>query len=210
MFLIFNMFDYKNFDLHDELNKIKAITMKERAQDIFYLEEYTRIKYGEEVVNKVHQLLKENGFEIPDTSHHDPMDWIPATIPTAYMVGMIKVFNWNEDDIFELGRQLRAISPIIKFITKHFVTIKQSLLTAAKRWNTHYTEGKLELAEFDEINKRLVYRLKEFVKHPVTCRYLLGVITGLMELSVKKVVRSSENKCTFAGDDCHEFEVMWE
>lgn len=204
------MFDYNNFDLKEELSKIKAITMKERAQDIFYLEKYTRFKFGQEGVTKVYQLLKDNGFELPDISGHDPMDWMPATIPTAYMVGMVKAFNWNEDNIFEMGRQLRSMSPMLKLIMKHFISLKHSVSSATKKWNTLYTEGKMELAEFDEKNKRIVYQLKDFAKHPVTCRYILGVATGLIELSVHETVRSSENKCTFKGDDYHEFVFTWE
>jgi len=66
----------------------------------------------------------------------------------------------------------------------------------------------MEVSKFNEENKELVIRLKDFKLHPLYCIYLEGYIERVL-LFVEQGVETRETKCPFRGDPYHEYTSKW-
>ena len=202
------MFEGKNLDLKIEAEEILKIQGHERGTDIKYLVNYAKLKKGEEGHRQIVEALRAIGYELPDIDKLDNMEWIPASLPTIYMVAMAKVFEWTEQDLVDMGKSLMSYSTIMRVFVKFFVSPLQTFKAGAKRWNIHYDFGHGEVTDFT--GHSLVFRLSNFKKHKATCYYLLGFFTTIVELGTgSKNVKTIERKCVFNGDDCHEFYFSW-
>jgi hypothetical protein len=202
------MFEGKNLDLKKEAEEVLQIKGHERGTDIKYLVKYAKLKKGEDGHRKVVEALRGIGYEMPDTDKIDDMEWIPASMPTLYMLAMFISFNWNEQDLIEMGKKLLSFSPLTKLFVKFFVSPLQTFKTGAKKWNSHYDFGKAEAIEYTDHS--VVLRLTNFKKHKITCFYLSGIFTKIIELAVgSKSIKTVERKCIFNGDDSHDFLIRW-
>ena len=138
-------------------------------------------KEGEEGLKKLEERVKSLGYNINYRSGK-AIDWHP--------VG------------------LRIISLIVKFVFKLFAPLKKLIKEIPRDWREHYTIGEMEVPKFDEENKELVMRLKDFQPHPLYCLYLEGYIERVL-LFVEKRVETRETKCPFRGDPYHEYTSHW-
>ena len=203
------MFDYKNFDLREEIEKLKKISGKERGQDIHYLIRYAKLIKGEDGHRRVEAELNKCGCKLPDVSQIHNMDWIPASLPSIYMVAMVKVFGWGYEDLVKMGKELSKFSATIRIFIRYFISPQKTFDQMCKNWHKYFDFGQTT-NEYDEKNKRLIIKLEGFAKHPVFCAYFLGVLTNLAEMTLGKPVRGKETKCVFKGDAYHLFEFTWE
>jgi len=204
------MFDIKNIDLKKEIRELKKLTGEERGEHFKYLVTYVREKEGEEELVKLISELKKNGYELPDSNKINNMDWILSSIPTIFMVASVKFFNWQEEDIVEMGRKASAFQTTIKLFIRYFLSTRQTFKKAANDFRKHYSFGTVEIAKYDSKKKMIVIRLKDFKKHPVTCLYLRGIFSGIIKISTgSEFIESQETKCIHRGDHCHEFIFNW-
>jgi hypothetical protein len=202
------MFEGKNLDLKKEAEEIMKIEGRERGVDIKNLIKYAKLKKGEDGHKKIVEALDSIGYELPDTDKIDDMEWIPASVPTMYMIAMYIVFEWDENDLFEMGKRVLAFSPLTKIFIRYFISVPKTFKTAADKWNNHYDFGHAEAIEIT--SHSVVLRLCDFKKHQLTCYYLMGMLTQAIEFSTgSKNIQSRERKCIFKGDECHEFEFEW-
>ena len=55
-----------------------------------------------------------------------------------------------------------------------------------------------------------ILRLKGFSLHPIYCIYLGGYFRGVTQMLVKTPrLTFEETKCTFRGDEYHEYLIKW-
>jgi len=203
------MIDANKIDLKKEIEELKKLSGKERGQDIKYLINYTRTKYGNDGVNKVEQELINNSYILPDIDKIDDMEWISESIPTIYMLVMVKVFNMKESDLFEMGINAIKFNTAIKLFIQFFITIEMTIKKTCQKWNKYYSNGEMKMIKYSTEKKECILGLYNFKKHPITCIYLMGALSGLFEMSVGKKVRVKEVKCVFKGDSYHEFVFNW-
>jgi len=205
------MLDLQSIDLKKEIEELKKLPGKERGVDIKYLVKDLIERQGKEGFKKVKAELKRLEYQLPDVKKIDDMEWIPVSLVNIFFVACVKLFNWQEDDIIEMGKNVWAYSSTLKrFFIKHFFSLEKTFEMGVRNWRKFYTIGQCEI-DYDEKNKTVVMRLKNFKVHPFTCLYFQGVFSKLVEMTTgSKRVTAKETKCEFRGDSYHEFVFNWQ
>jgi len=203
------MIDASQINLKKEIEELKKLSGKERGQDIKYLINYTQEKYGNEGIKNIKQVLINNNYTLPDIDEINNIEWIDESIPTIYMLAMVKVFNLKERDLFEMGKNVIKVNNAIRLFIQFFITTETTVKKACKKWNKYYSNGEFKVIEYNKKKKECILGLYNFKKHPITCIYLMGVISKLLEMSLGKKITAKETKCMFEGDPYHEFVFNW-
>lgn len=194
-----------------ELKELKNLKGEERGSDIKFLAKYLKQKEGKENYDKfIDFLKKELDFQLPDLEKLNSVDWIPASIPHIFMVGMVRYFNWSEEEISEMGRKVLGFSRSIRIFTKHFISAKFSIKKVVENWNKYYSFGSAKLVSFDKAKKEAVLRIYDFKTHPIVCKFLEGVVVEFLKVFTgSKRTQAKETKCMCQGDNYHEFKLNW-
>ncbi len=164
-----------------DINKLKG---EERALDLKYVTEYVKKKEGEVKYNLLLKKLKKIGFILPEINESDKMDWIPMKIPVFFVIASAKFFNWNRQNIINMGRNFITFSPLLKIFIKYFISPEKTLGSGAENWKKHYTLGELELVKYNEQEKEIVLHIKNFKTHPVDYIFIIGSLEKMGELSL--------------------------
>ncbi len=169
--------------------------------------DYIRLKrgeYGEKLV--INELLK-RGYNY-DFRHMDKMAWVPIKVRKEFMQILNEELGWGNDKIYDMGYFAPQKSPIMKFFFGLFLSVNTAFSNAPKMWEKHYNIGRLEVPEMGK--NRAIMVLKNVDIHPLYCEYLRGYFAGTTELvRGVKSAHVEENKCTFRGDEHHEYVVTW-
>ncbi len=171
--------------------------------------EYIKQKEGEEGVKKIEEKMAELGMSII-FKEIKSFEWIPEGKSSLTIVVAKEIFNWTEDDVFEMGKFAPKFSFIIKLIIQYLVSMESLLQNAEKHWNKHFDFGKIETEFFPQENKAVVKEKDIPPLHPLICIYHRGYYTGLCEFAVKeKTVTVTETKCKYKGDEYDEYVIQW-
>jgi len=201
---------------------IKEISLKEEKEKIFQLAKgyvraatiqthynYIREKEGEEGVKKVQEKLKELGGYI-DPQKLDPLAWIPLAPVDLVIVVAKDVFNWTDQDIFNMGNSAPKYSFIVKILMKTFLSIEKTFRVCPEYWRKHFTSGELISYKLNKKEKYLVLRLKHPC-HPLLCVFYKGYFLRIGQYVIKsKKITIKETKCMSKGAPYHEFVISWE
>lgn len=193
-----------------EIQNIKKIKGEVRGvvfhTDLKYVEKVEGKGESEDIVKAFKELEPE--FE-PEKIQN--MKWYPLRWRVLLLLIIKKSFNWVEDDLYEMGRTAPTNSFMVKTLLKYFVGFEKTCREAPKYWNKHYNKGELELSKFDDKEKVVIYRLRDFDVHPVFCPYLTGYFQGIAELTNRgSTIRTKETKCSFQNHPYHEYFIKWE
>ncbi|MCD4694589.1 hypothetical protein K8R62_04505, partial [bacterium] len=145
----------------------------------------------------------------PDMEKLGSMEWAPRFLPRIFLIGAIYFFNWTEEEVFDMGKNLMIYSKPIKIFVKWFSSAKSTITKMAKDWNKYYAQGSVNIKEFNENKKYSILEIKDFNIHPITIMYYEGIFTKVLEISTgsKKVkVKEIENK---DGHKYHKFKAKW-
>jgi hypothetical protein len=205
-----NMFDLSHIDLKKEMEDMAFLGGLERGADIKFLRHYARIKAGNSGIRAIEGELAQAGVGLPDFAKLKDLEWISAKLPTIYMLAMAKVFGWSEKEVYEMGHEALTIHVALKFLLKYFSSPSATFSRAARRWQKSYSFGKMEIVDFDGTGRKVVVRLLDFKKHPITCVYLRGIFVKIVEIATGSERASiEETKCVFRGDPYHEYLITW-
>lgn len=204
----------KNYDkdlLGKEIQEMNKLQGKERGADIKYLVNYVKIKEGENGLKALKiELAEQYNFFLPNFEKVVEVEWIPESIPHIFLVASVRFFNWNEKDVYEMGRSAISYSKTIKMFIRYFSSVKMTMQKAIGNWGEYYTEGSASLISFDKEKKEAQVEIKDFKTHPFVCIYLAGVFSKVAEItSGSKNVKVEEMKCIFKGDASHVFKLTW-
>ncbi len=174
--------------------------------------DYIKHKEGEEGVKRTEEKMNELGVPIK-FSEIKSFEWISEGMSSLTIVVAKELFNWSEEDVFEMGRFAPRASFIIKVMIQYLVSIESILENSEKYWDKHFDFGSLETS-FIKGEKAATVREKISPEyrhlHPLTCIYHTGYYTGLCEFTVKSGdVKITETKCVHNGDDYNEFLIEW-
>lgn len=200
----------------------KEIISKEIAQELIEIKgevrgvvfktdrEYILKEKGEGGLAKVEEELERLGTPIR-YKHIKTMAFYPIGLRVVSLLTIKKAFNFDNEKIREMGLFATKVSLIIKLFIKYFLSLKKVFFEEApKIWSKHWTVGKLVSVRMNEDEKYGILRVEDFNLHPVVCYYLQGYFAGILQMVVRsKKVTAEEVKCTFSGEDCHEYMLRW-
>lgn len=195
--------------LEKKVPEIMKIKGKERAADIKYLVKYIKEKEGEKGFNALIRELGKYNFKLPDVDDLNSMEWIPANIARVFSMSALHFFNWTEEEVFDMGKNFITYSKPFKIFIKFFLSPKKTIEKGVKKWNKYFTEGSLDLVEFDKKNKECILEVKDFGMHPVLAIYFQGIFTKILEIttgSKNVTIKGIENK---NERRYHKFKAKW-
>lgn len=196
-----------------EISKIKG----ETRGTVFYTDaRYVLNKKGEAGLKELRKKLKEYLDEDIYDKGIKSTGWYPLWWRVLSLLLIKDVFNWGEEEIFEMGFSAPKHSFIVKTVLRYFISIEKTFQESRKYWEKHYSVGRLETPEINVEKKHLTIHLIDFKVHPILCIYLKGYFKAIAVLVVKsEKMRIKETKCVFDNDysdkeNYHEFIINWE
>ncbi len=171
--------------------------------------EYIRLREGEKGVEMIEKKLEELGYSFRENLI-EPLSWYKEGQSVLLVLLTKELFNWNEEDVFEMGKYAAKGSLLFKILVKYFSSPEKIVKEAPKYWTKYFDFGALKVEEFNKEENFLKLKVEGYHFHPIMCNYLSGVFQALFSLCIKsKEVRVEEEKCTFSGDEVHQFKLSW-
>lgn len=204
----------------EKINLAVPLT-QQTAQNIMSLEGETRgatfktdsefilKEKGKEGLEKVEAKLVELGFPVK-YKEIETMKYYPIGFRFLSLLAMRDVFNFSEEDIFKMGSSAPKISLVIRMFFNLFPSKKRTFDQLPNIWRKHFTIGKLLAIELDEEKKYVVVRLEGFKFFPFYCNYLRGYFLTVVKMIVNSPTIIEETKCSFRGDEYHEYLFKWQ
>jgi len=193
-------------ELVEKLMKIKGETRGMSLKDDAV---YVLSKKGEVGLKKVEEELEKVGCPIKYEKIRS-LEYYPIGWRAISLLALKKTFGWGDEEFRELGGFAPGNSIIVRVYTKFFHSIRKVAKVAPRIFEEYFTVGELVVPDYDEEKKYAITEVKGLNLHPVFCRLLEGYLASVVNMVVKsEEVRGRETKCTFAGQDCHRFEVTW-
>ncbi|MBZ9578677.1 hypothetical protein KJA14_02395 [Patescibacteria group bacterium] len=173
--------------------------------------EYILKEKGEEDLNQLEEELEKLGYPIK-YKEIKTMAFYPVGLRALSLLATKKVFNFDNEKIREMGLFATKVSLIVKLSLKYFFSLQRVFFKEApKMWKKHWTVGELIPVELNEGGKYGILRLKNFDLHPIYCYYLGGYFCGILQMMIKTPkITFEETKCTFKGDEYHEYLLKWQ
>jgi|YelNatPaOPRAMG01_1025707.scaffolds.fasta_scaffold08839_2 hypothetical protein len=172
--------------------------------------EYVLKEKGEEGLKKVEEELEKLGYPIK-YKEIKVMGFYPVGLRALSLLAIKKVFDFDEEKIREIGFFATKVSLIVKLFIRSFLSVERVFFKEAPRlWKKHWNVGELIPVELDEAKKYGILRLKNFSLHPIFCCFLEGYFAGVAQMVIKSPqITCQETKCTFRGDEYHEYLIKW-
>jgi hypothetical protein len=190
----------------EEIMKIKGHV---RGEGILTDLEYVRYREGEEGIKKLQEKLRELGWplkfeEIKST------EWYPIGLDLLKILVIKDLFSWTEKDIFEMGAYSARTSFLVRMILKYFFSPQKAFQETPKYWRKNFDIGELETYEFNEKERYMIVRIKNFKLHPIYCHNFAGYFLQMAKYVIKsEEITIEETKCVFKGDPYIEFVIRW-
>ncbi len=168
--------------------------------------DFIRSREGDEGIKKVEEKMTELGVPI-NFSNIKSFDWFSEGLSSLTIVVAKEVFNWADEDVFEMGRFAPKFSFIIKVMIQYLASVDIILENAEKYWNKHFDFGRIE-THVDKEKKEIIIREYDFNPHPTACIYHAGYFKGLCEFAIK-----SENikaEYSYQKDGYNEYIISWD
>jgi len=171
--------------------------------------EYIKQREGEEGLKKVEEKMAE--LQVPlEFKKIRSLSWQKEGMSVLMLLVCKKIFGWTDDDIFEMGRFAPKVSFIVRVLARYFVSLDKVFQESPRYWRRHFDFGELEAAELNKDENYMIIRIKRGETHPVVCRFYAGYLKGFAQISIKgSDIGVEETKCTYKGDDYHEYKISW-
>jgi hypothetical protein len=169
--------------------------------------EYIRNRYGLEGLDKVMAALEAVGYPI-QYGDVKSMEWLPLGLRALSLLIIKDVFNWNDEEIKDMGDAAPKYSFIVKLLMKFFVSPSVAFDHAPEYWVKHYDTGRLIAVDLDDEKGHAIIHLHDFKVHPLYCKYLEGYFQRLFKFMYPKSrIEITETQCMCRDDAHHEFVV---
>jgi len=166
------------------------------------------LKKGKQGILKLEERMKELGVPII-YNKIKIMDFYPIGVDMLSMLVMREIFDFEEKDFKELGKRQVKISSLLKFLIRHFASIKLLIKGANAMWREHYTTGELSIINTNIKDSRITIILKDFETHRFFCALLCGYFAEMLSIVLATDVSCNEMKCPLKGAHYHEFLLKW-
>jgi len=196
----------------EEIEKLMNKDVETRGVVLKTDSEYILEKQGESGLKRLEAELEKMGQPIKYQEIKN-MDFCPAGLRVLSLLAIKKVFGFDDEEIKEMGFIATKKSLIIKLFVRYFLSTERVFYKEAPRiWQKHWTKGTLVPIELNEKEKYAVLRLEDFELHPIYCSvYLRGYFSGILQMLIKTPkITCQETKCSFKGDQYHEYLLKWQ
>lgn len=163
---------------------------------------------GEEGLVKLEKRMTELGHPIK-YKEMNSTDFFPLGLRGIELVVIKELFNFTKEDFARMGTFQTKISLILKLFMKFFVSLDILSKKAPEMWRKYYTTGDLVVTELNKEEKKGILVVKNFALHPFHCQLLEGYFGNVIKMVVGTPVVCEEKRCTFRGDEFHEFFAKW-
>jgi len=191
----------------EEADKLMKIRGKTKGSELLTLKKYIEAKYGREGVKKLEKKMTELGYPLY-FDEIKPAHWYSEALTVLAIIVAKEIFNWK--DLFEFGYNSPVFSFGVRVFIK-FLPLPLFLKEVPKIWRKFVDVGTLETSQFNEKEKYIIIRFKDYKFHSEMCRYYEGFFLRIAEYVIKSgKITIEETKCIYKGDSFHEFIVKWE
>ena len=193
----------------EELEELLKIEGKVRGGGMKSYAEYILREEGKDGLEKLEDAMAKLGYPIKYKKIRE-LNFFPVKIEAITLVVIKKIFNYGDDKFREMAKFAIKLPFIIRrvFMSSIFQS-KKIIEKSSEIWSTYYSMGNLEVASYSTEKRKMIVRLKNFRAHPLHCQLINGYISNGVKMIIKKEVICTETKCTYKGDDYHEFLLKW-
>ena len=170
---------------------------------------FIKDRAGEDGVKEVEKKLEEMGCPFIYEKDATDLSLHPIGMRALSLVAISQVFDLNEEDIKNMGRNAPKFSLVIRFFMRYLVSPDAIIEKAGELWKKHYTVGRMEVIKSDMKLRYMVCALHDITLHPIFCDYLSAYLEFIVKLGVGENVVGEETMCTYRGDEYHEFTMKW-
>ena len=195
--------------LEQQIEEVKKVPGNVKGEAIKTIIPYIKKRKGEEGLKKVLKEANKFGVLI-DLEEIKPLRMYPGYMPMVIILIAKDIFNWSDDDIFEMGYYSLRISFLIKFVITKIISVETIFKNAPNYWKKHYDFGEFIPLELNKKEKYMIVATKGDDFHPLLCRFHAGYFKSLLMLVVNSDdVHIEETKCVHRGDEHHEYKLTW-
>ncbi len=170
--------------------------------------DFIRDEKGEDALDQLESALNEAGCPI-NYEKLLSMNFYPIGYRPISLIAVRDTFGFDDEKIKEMGRSAPKTSLTTRLFAEYFLSFDRMIEELSKFWKEHYTVGELSAVKADEKNKVLVLKLEGVDLDPIFCTYLTGYMSELLSIVTKSKASCEETKCTFRGDNHHEYSFKW-
>lgn len=170
--------------------------------------EFVIHREGPEAVQKIEKEMETAGYPIK-YKELKATKFYPLAAEAILLLVIGRIFNYQDDDFKEMGRYGAKSSLITRLFMKYFVSFNKFVSKPPEMWSKYFTRGNISIKEFSEEKKCSIVRIENFNLSKHHCCLLSGFLSALLEMMIKHKVKCRETRCTFEGDDYHEFVLEW-
>ncbi len=133
----------------------------------------------------------------------------PVGLYIVILLTMKELFDYDDKKFEKIGEFNAKLSVIIRLFMRFFISLKRAAEAVPRMWKKYYTIGDLEVVTLNEEERFVTLRLRNFSLHPLHCLVQKGYFSTILQIIIKSPVSCEQIKCTFRGDDYHEFLLKW-
>ncbi len=196
-------------ELKQEASRLIKMTCRTKGSDMQLIAMYVKGRYGEDGVSKLQQKLTDLGCPLTFDKIRVG-EWYPEGHNVVTLLAAKQIFNWTEEDVFDVGYEAPKLSLGAKIYIKYLVDPKKMFEVAAGYWKKFVECGDIEPFEFNDKEKYMIYRMRGYEFNPIMCIYLAGSFLYVAKTAIKtEKMYTKETKCIHKGDPYHEFYMNW-
>lgn len=189
----------------DELMKLKGQIRGAAIKEVI---KYILKEEGKDGLGKLEDAMEKIGYSIKD-KNIKAMKFYPLGLEASTLVAVKRLFNYDDKKFQDLGKFAGKFSIIIRLFMGYLASIDKIAKETPKMWRKYFTIGDLNIAEINEEKKYVILRIENYYLHPIHCQILIGYLSSILQIVVKSPVKCEETKCTFRGDEYHEYLLKW-
>jgi len=192
----------------EEVNELMKLKGQIRGAAIKEIIKYILKEEGKDGLGKLEDAMEKIGYSIKDRNIK-AMKFYPLGLEASTLVAVKRLFNYDDKKFQDLGRFAGKFSIIIRLFMGYLASIEKIAKEAPKMWRKYFSIGDFNMAEINEEEKYVILRIENYYLHPIHCQILIGYLSSILQIVVKSPVTGEETKCTFQGDEYHEYLLKW-
>ena len=192
------------------VQELKGLKGEARGMNLKNDADFILEKKGKQGLEQIEAELRKMGYPF-DYSQIRAYEFYPIGMRAASLLAAKQVFGWKNEDIKEMCGFATYITLIGRIGLRLFHSVDDVAIHAPKLWKEYFSQGELNIPDYDLEKKYALIQVKGFDGHPVFCSCMAGYFEKLGKVITKteKAV-AKETKCQYQGDDYDEFLVEWQ
>lgn len=191
-----------------ELDEFKQFKGEVRGSEIRNQMGFIREEEGEDGLKRLEDIMAELGYPVK-YQKMGRMKLYPLELQVVLLVVIQRIFNYDDKKFQKMGWFQMRFSVLLKTAMKYLISVERAVKGIEDMWSKHYTIGTNRMIKFDKEKKYAISRLENFRVHPIFCQVIKGIFSGVIQMAGEKKISCEETKCTYRGDEYHEFLLKW-